>query len=329
MHIDIPSLAEITAARAALGEQIVRTPLVPWRGDRLGKYTSGDTEVHLKLELFQRTGTFKLRGALVSVAALSPEQRARGIAAMSGGNHAAAVAYAARQHGISAKVVMPKTASPVRRQLCASYGAEIILAENIRECFERIEDIAAAEQRTIIHPFEGRQIAVGTATLGLEICEQLPAPDVVIVPIGGGGLAAGVACAVKQMHPHCRIYGIEPVGAPSMHQSLLRGEPVALSHIDTIADSLASPKALPYSFALCRQFLDAVNLVSDDELRRAMALLYAEMKLGVEPAGAAATAGLLGPLHEICKGKRVCVLVCGSNIDIETLAVHIKQAPAQ
>lgn len=329
MTIDVPSLAEISAALAALREQIVRTPLIAWRGDRLAKYVSPATQVHLKLELFQRTGTFKLRGALVSVAALSAAQRAHGIAAMSGGNHAAAVAYAARQHGISAKVVMPKTASPVRQQLCASYGAEVILAENIRECFERIEEIAAAEQRTIIHPFEGRQIALGTATLGMEICEQLTAPDVLIVPVGGGGLAAGVACAVKQLNPGCRVYGVEPAGASSMHQSLARGEPVTLSHIDTIADSLASPKALPYSFALCRRFLDGVSLVSDDELRRAMALLYAEMKLGVEPAGAAATAGLLGPLKEMCTGKRVCVLVCGSNIDVELLAAHITRAPAE
>ena len=328
MHIDVPSPAEIAAAHVALGRQIVRTPLVPWCGDRLARHLSPGTEVHLKLELLQRTGTFKLRGALVSVAALSPQQRARGVAAMSGGNHAAAVAYAAREYAISAKVVMPKTASPVRRQLCASYGAEVILAENIHECFERVESIAAAEQRTIIHPFEGRQIALGTATLGREICEQLTAPEVLIVPIGGGGLAAGVACAVKQMSPDCRVYGVEPSGAPSMHQSLARGAPVTLSRTDTIADSLASPKALPYSFELCRRFLDGVSLVSDDELRRAMALLYAEMKLGVEPAGAAATAGLLGPLREICAGKRVCVLVCGSNIDVDLLAAHIKQAPA-
>src|ERR1044072_616572 len=197
MHIDVPSLAEISAAHAALASQIVRTPLVHWQGDRLARHVSADTEVHLKLELFQRTGTFKLRGALVSVAALSTEQRAHGVAAMSGGNHAAAVAYAARQHGISAKVVMPKTASPVRRQLCASYGAEVILADNIRECFERVEDIAAAERRTIIHPFEGKAIALGTATLGMGICELLGGLDVLIVPIGGGGLAAGVACAVK------------------------------------------------------------------------------------------------------------------------------------
>lgn len=329
MDTSIPSTAEISAAHAALAAHIVRTPLVPWQGDRLASYIGSGTEVHLKLELFQHTGTFKLRGALLGIAGLSPAERARGVAAMSGGNHAIAVAYAAHQHRVSAKVVMPRTASPVRRELCVSYGAEVILAETIQECFARIETIAATEQRSIIHPFEGRQIAIGTGTLGLEIHEQLSSADVVIVPVGGGGLAAGVACAIKQLNPRCRVYGIEPAGAPSMRQSLERGEPVALSRTDTIADSLASPCALPYSFALCRQFLDGVELVSDDELRRAMALLYAEMKLAVEPAGAAATAGLLGPVKEACKGKRVCVLVCGSNIDVELLANHIKKAPAQ
>jgi threonine dehydratase len=300
--------------------------MVPWRTDALRELIAPGTDVYLKLELFQHTGTFKLRGALMSIEALTPEARRAGIAAMSGGNHAIAVAYAARLHGISAKVVMPRTASPVRRDRCIAYGAEVIQTENIQEAFERVQQVARTEGRSIVHPFEGEQIALGTGTLGLEICEQLPGVDVVIVPVGGGGLAAGVACAIKQLEAQCHVHGIEPTGAPSLHASLEKGEPVTLAKIATIADSLASPLALPYSFALCRRFLDGVSLVSDDELRRAMALLFAEMKLAVEPAAAAATAGLLGPLREACAGKRVCIIVCGSNIDVSLLAMHIKQA---
>lgn len=309
-----PTLDEIERVAAALKGRILETPVVPWR------------DATLKLELFQHTGTFKLRGALVSLDALGEAQRSAGIAAMSGGNHAIAVSYAARLSGVDAKVIMPKTASPVRRALCERYGATVILGETIQDCFEQVTGLAEREGRTIIHPFEGSNIALGTATLGLEICRQMPDVEAVVVPIGGGGLAGGVAAAIKQVRPDCKVYGVEPEGAPSMYRSFKEGHPIALERIDTIADSLSAPAALPYSFGLCRRFVDEVVLVSDDALRAAMKTLFEERKLGAEPAGAAATAGYLGPLADRLAGLRTCVLVCGSNIDIDLLASHIRQA---
>src|SRR5207248_8437518 len=168
--------------------------------------------------------------------------------------------------------------------------------------------------RTFIHPFEGFGTALGTATLGLELCEQAPEIEAVIIPIGGGGLCAGVAAAVKQRLPHVQVYGVEPEGADSMHRSFRSGKPESIDKVRTIADSLGAPYAAPYSFELCRRFVDELVLVDDDALRDAMRFLVATAKLAVEPAGAAATAALLGPLRSPLDGKRVGVIVCGGNI---------------
>src|SRR5690606_22963442 len=168
------------------------------------------------------------------------------------------------------------------------------------------------------HPFEGRTTALGTATLGLELCEQLPALDAAIVPIGGGGLCAGVASAVKLLNPACEVFGVEPYGADSMYRSFEAGAPRSIERVATIADSLGAPYALPISFELCRRNVDALVRVSDDDLRAAMRFLHRNAKLAVEPAGAAATAALLGPLRERLGARRVALIVCGSNIDIET-----------
>jgi threonine dehydratase len=244
------------------------------------------------------------------------------VTAVSAGNHAIAVAYAARIMGTHAKVVMPRTASPVRVARCRAYGAEVMLAEDVHAAFALVRDIEREERRAFVHPFEGPRTALGTATLGLEWWEQaraLGAPlDAVIVPIGGGGLAAGVAAAIKQLDPGCAVYGVEPVGADTMTRSLASGTPEGIDRVRTIADSLGAPHAAPYSFGLCRRFLDDVVLVDDEAMCRAMALLFGDMKLACEPAGAAATAALCGPLHPRLAGKRVGVIVCGSNIDAWT-----------
>src|SRR5216684_852665 len=165
--------------------------------------------------------------------------------------------------------------------------------------------------------------AVGTATMGLEICEQARELDAVIVPIGGGGLCAGVASAVKQILPRCAVYGVEPEGADSMHRSFASGKPETIEAVRTIADSLGAPHAAPYSFALCRRYVDRLVKVDDGALRSAMGLLFRSAKLAVEPAGAAATAALCGPPRETLSGKRVAVIVCGANIDAPTFAKHL------
>lgn len=319
------TIPEIEAARKQLSDRVLSTPVHEWRSPVLVEALGTTTRVFLKLELLQFTGSFKPRGALLNMLALTPEQLARGVTAVSAGNHAIAVAYAANALGSSAKVVMIETANPRRIELCRSYGATIEMAPTAHAAFERASQIEAQEGRALIHPFEGRATALGTATVGLELCEQVESLDAVIVPIGGGGLCAGVASAVKLLQPGCAVYGVEPTGADSMRRSFNAGEPRSIERVATIADSLGAPYAMPITFELCRCHVDDVVLVSDDELRASMRLMLQECKLAVEPAGAAAMAALMGPLRERLRARRVGLIVCGSNIDAATFVKHVGQ----
>jgi threonine dehydratase len=324
--MDSVSLDGIRAAQNALRPYLALTPIQLCACDELAAVLGADTEVVLKLELFQRTGTFKPRGALTVMQSLSPEALARGVTAVSAGNHAIATAYAARALGTTAKVVMLASANAARIDRCRRFGAEVVIAPDGRTGFAWAEAIEAEEGRTFVHPFEGPLTALGTATLGLEFAEQAGDLDAVIIPIGGGGLFAGMATAIRLALPNCRLYGVEPQGADSMRRSLAAGKPVTLDAVKTIADSLGPPYSLPYSFECCRRLLDDLVLVSDDEIRRAMDLLFREMRLAVEPAAASATAALLGPLATRLRGKRVGVLVCGTNIDLDTFHLHVGAA---
>jgi len=322
----VPGPEEIEAALEALGDRVRTTPVWDWRGLDKDAAFGAATRVSLKLELFQYTGTFKPRGALTNMLALDTAALRRGVTAFSAGNHAIAVAYAARMLGTSAKVVMPEYANPLRRERCRAYGAEVVLKPDIHAAVAEVDRIVRGEGRAFVHPFEGYHTALGTATLGLEWCRQQPDLEAVVLPVGGGGLAAGISTAVKQILPDCQVWGVEPEGADSMNRSFEAGRPVALERVDTIADSLAAPRAEPYSYELCRRHLDGLVRVSDDELRAAMRLLFVDMKLGAEPAGAAATAALAGPLRGKLAGKRVGVLVCGSNIDVGTFSSLLDEA---
>jgi threonine dehydratase len=319
------TLEGITAARQELGERIVTTPVHEWESPTLAGLLGGGTRVFLKLELFQRSGSFKARAALLNMLRLTPAQRQRGVTAISAGNHAIAVACAAQQLGVHAKVVMIRTANPFRVDLCRKYGGEIEFAADAHSGFARVTEIERDEDRALIHPFEGITTATGTATLGLELCQQVTSLDAVIVPIGGGGLCAGVASAVKLLQPGCAVFGVEPEGADSMHRSFAAGEPRPIERVATIADSLGAPYAMPITFALCRRNVDDLVKVSDAGLREAMRLMQRECKLAVEPAGAAAMAALLGPLRDKLAGRRVALIVCGSNIDTATYAALIGQ----
>lgn len=276
------------------------------------------TVVHGKLEFLQRTGTFKARGALSVLASLSKQQLRAGVTAVSAGNHAIAVAYAAQALGSHAKVVMIKAANPSRVAACRGYGAEVVLAGDVHSAFETAERIQQQEGRFFVHPFEGKSIATGTGTVGLEICEQHDDFDVLLVPVGGGGLIAGIANAVKQLRPDVRVVGIEPEGANTMHRSFASGVPESIDHVRSIADSLGAPFAMEYSFGLCRANVERIELVSDAQLRHAMGVLFNTMKIAVEPACAATTAALLGPLRRELAGQRVVLVFCGSNIDWRT-----------
>ena len=312
------ALNDIEEARATLRGLVNETPAHRWHSPLLEARLGAESAVFLKLEVFQRTGTFKARGALLNALALDGPARERGVTAVSAGNHAIAVAFAAQRVGTSAKVVMMRTANPFRVAQVRAYGAEIVQAPDVHSAFETVSAIERDERRAFIHPFEGRTTVLGSATLGLELSRQVPELDAVIVPIGGGGLCAGVATAVKAVQPACRVYGVEPEGADTMHRSFAAGSPQGIENVTTIADSLGAPHAAPFSFELCRRHVDELVRIDDDAMRRAMGILFLETKLALEPAGAAATAALLGELAQRLRGKRVAAIVCGANIDART-----------
>ena len=322
-----PTLEAIRAARARLADLVITTSVRHLVDDALADAVGESTHVWLKEELFQRTGSFKPRGALSVMLDLDAAQLARGVTGVSAGNHAISLGYSARQLGTTAKVVMPKSANAFRVQVCRELGADVELVENVHAAFARVREIEAAEGRTFVHPYEGPKTALGTATVGLEFIEQVRAAgaqlDAVIVAAGGGGLTGGVACAVKQLSPETLVFVVEPEGADTMSRSFAAGSPQAIDAVRSIADSLGAPRCEPYSFALNRRYVDDVVLVTDDQIRDAMRLLFRSAKLVTEPAGAAALAALMYPLRQRLDGKRVGVVVCGGNTDRESFARHI------
>lgn len=321
---DTPRIDDVRALRERLQQWLIRTPVMRCRS--LEDYLGTTFEIHAKFEFLQRTGTFKPRGALSVMLGLDEKQKEAGVTAVSAGNHAIATAFAARAVGTSAKVVMIMNANPHRIERCRHYGAEVVLADDVHTAFDVAEEIRAREGRFFVHPFEGADVVRGTATVGLEICEQIPDLDVVVVPVGGGGLCAGISSAVKQMMPECEVIGVEPVGADSMHRSFASGKPESIERVTTIADSLGAPFALPISYQLCKDNVDELVLVDDDQLRDAMGVLFREMRIAVEPACAATTAALMGPLSGRFSGRKVVAVMCGSNIDWKTFAQHANLA---
>jgi len=318
------TLADIEATRDAVAPWVIETPVVRWGGREMAERVGAGTEVWLKLELMQVAGSFKPRGSLNNLLGLDEAARKRGVTAVSAGNHAIAVAFAARELGSTAKVVMPATANPYRVARCRELGAEIVLMDDVGKAFDEVKRIEADEGKTFVHPFEGRATILGTATVGLELMRQLPDLDAVVVPVGGGGLIAGIARAVALINPDCRVYGVEPEGAPTLSKSLAAGEPQSIDAVRTIADSLGAPHAAPMSFGLIQDHVEEIVLVDDDALRAALALLFTERKLAAEPASAASTAALLGPLKDKLAGQRVGLVVSGANIDLDNFASYVR-----
>ena len=323
-QFEAPTVEAIRANRARLGDLVVTTPIRLLQDDALAAAVGASTRVWLKEELFQRTGSFKPRGALSVMLDLDAAALARGVTGVSAGNHAISLGYSARKLGTTAKVVMPKNANPLRIQMCRELGAEIELVDNVHQAFARVKEVEASEGRTFVHPYEGPKTALGTASVGMEFIDQVHAAgaelDAVIVAAGGGGLTGGVACAVKQMSPRTAVYVVEPEGADSLSRSFKAGSPQAIETVRTIADSLGAPRCEPYSFALNQRFVDEVVLVNDDQIRDGMRMLFRAAKLAVEPAGAAALAALMFPLRARLEGKSVGIVVCGANIDPATFA---------
>jgi len=309
-------LTEIESAARRLVGIAVPTPLLP--SDCVSEATGA--HVRLKCESLQRAGSFKIRGAYNFVSQLSDDQVAEGIITYSSGNHAQAVALAGKLRGLRVVVVMPTTAPKVKRDGCERLGAEVVYEGTTSiERKARAEEIAEREGLVIVPPFDHRHIIAGQGTVGLEIARDWPDVDIVLAPIGGGGLASGVAAAVKRMIPHAQVIGVEPKGAASMRLALDEGHPALLHEINTIADGLAPVIAGELTYEHARDLMDDVVTVSDDAIRAATDLLVSRQKLIVEFSGAATTAALLSGAVK-AEGRRVAVVISGGNLDPSLLA---------
>ena len=307
-----------------LSSSLVRTPTVKLTSPFLIDLIKA-SQIYLKLECFQYSGTFKARGAL-SVAKQIPEKNKKfGITAASAGNHAIAAAWAAKVENLSAKVVMQASANPFRISLAKTYGAEIIMKEGGVATFAEADKLVREEKRTFIHPFDGVDTTLGAAGVGLELIKDCTELDAVVVAVGGGGLMSGVAAAVKLKNSKCKVYGVEPRGANSMSQSIVVNKPVTLDSVNTIADSLAPPMALPFSYSICKEFVDQFVTVTDDQICAGLFLLQEECKLAVEPAAGAVLAGAIWPLRKKLVGKKIGLIICGANIDAQSYEKFLKQ----
>ncbi len=308
-------LSDIRAAAERIRQTVVRTPLIP--DPDLSETVGG--EVRLKCESLQKAGAFKARGACNFLARLSPRELERGVITYSSGNHAQAVAFAAGLAGVPAVVVMPNTAPRVKSDGARGLGARVEFAGTTSEHRRaRAEEIAAAEGQVMVPPFDHPWIIAGAGTVALEVFEEWPEVDTLLVPVGGGGQVAGCAAALRRLKPQSTIIGVEPTGAPTMRRALEQGSPATLERIDTIADGLAPVRAGDLTFAHAAALLDDVVLVEDDDIRRAAAHLITCRKLVVEYSGAAAVAALLAGLVPAV-GRRVCAVLSGGNLDTSLL----------
>jgi len=317
-------LEAIRIAAARTAPHLHRTPVLSSRS--LGE--PAGVRLDLKCESFQKTGSFKPRGALNLVLALPPEKRARGLITVSAGNHAQAVAWVARVVGVPATVVMPADAPRSKAEAVRAYGATIVAHADRATVFDRLREEEAKTGATFVHPFDDPNGLAGAGTLGLEIAEQVPDVECVIVPIGGGGLMAGVASAVKQVRPGCRVVGVELEAGPGMTPALAAGKPVTVSRPATLADGLTPPFVGAIPLEVAREAVDEIVLVTESEIMEAMRQLLLRAKLYVEGGGAAATAALLAGKVRLSQGARVVSVVSGGNVDPERVLALFEEKPA-
>lgn len=284
-----------------------------------------NNSIFLKLDNQQRTGAFKERGALNKLMTLTAEERSHGVIAASAGNHAQGVAYHAGKHGVHARIVMPLPTPLTKVSATKAYGAEVLLhGANYDEAYERAVEQSRDENLTLIHAFDDDAVIAGQGTLGLEILEQHPDIEVVVSPIGGGGLTGGIACAVKESKPSVKVYGVQPARIPSMKAAVAQGKPVTLESAKTIADGIAVRRAGDRTLPLIQKYVDDIVTVEEEEIANAILLLLEREKTLAEGAGAAAMAAVLNRKLPL-EGKRVAVLVCGGNIDVTLLARIIER----
>ena len=308
---DSPTLADVQAAAGFIARRVHRTPMLTSAtlAERCG------VPVWLKAELFQRTGSFKPRGAFNRVRALTAEERGRGAITISAGNHAQALALAARDEDVHALVFMPADASPAKVAATRGYGATVDLeSADTMEALERMRAVAAETGRVIVHPYDDPLIVAGQGTVGLEIVEDAAAADTVVVPIGGGGLISGIATAVKGLRPDARVIGVEPELSAAMRTAIDTGAPVPAVPGPTIADALRSPVAGTIALEVCSRLVDDVVLVSDEEIREGMRFLYERAKLACEPGAAVGVAALLAGRLDVAGSSGVVFVISGGNV---------------
>ncbi len=307
-------ISEIFNAAAVLKGVARKTSLIP------APKVNPDAEVFLKTENLQLTGSFKLRGAYYKISQLSDQEKAKGVIACSAGNHAQGVALGAQRNGINAVICLPAGAPISKVEATRSYGAEVCLVPGVYDdAYARAIELQKEHGYTFVHPFDEPKVIAGQGTIGLEVLEQMPDVEAVVVPIGGGGLISGVAFAIKTLRPEIKVYGVQSSGAPSMAASLQEGHIARLGEVSTIADGIAVKEPGVNTFEMCNRYVDEVVTVSDDEIAAAILALIEQQKIVSEGAGAVSVAAVMYNKVPV-KGKKVVCLVSGGNIDVNTLS---------
>lgn len=311
MPQSIPTLDDIRAAAGRIAPYVRRTPTMPLRPT----YDTPRGDLVVKLESLQHTGSFKPRGAFNTLLSLPESDRTRGVAAVSGGNHGLGVAYAAHALGMTARLFLPSYASPTKQARIKALGAEIVLSDQIQQCFEQCDAYVAETGAVYVHPYGDPLVIAGQGTVGLEFMEDAEQLDRVIVAIGGGGLISGLAIAATALQPGIEVWGVEPPGAASMRRAREAGHPVRLEKLESVAaDSLGAPEAAPLTLEAVTRYVTNLALVPDDAIIEAQRWLWREMNVVAEPGGCAALAAYLTGL--VPTDGRVGVLVCGGNAEI-------------
>jgi threonine dehydratase len=315
--VSVAAIPDSKLARPFVAPHVHRTPLL--RSAQLSEATG--FEVRLKAELFQRTGSYKIRGPLYKLQQLTPEERARGVVCSSAGNHAQGVALAAATMGVRAVVVMAENATPSKVAATRAYGGEVVQHGTIWDDADRkARELVESEGLTYVHPFDDLDLIAGQGTLGLELVEDWPEVELVVVPIGGGGLISGVSTAVKQIDPRIRVVGVESSGGPAMKESVEQGRLVTLDHVETIVDGLRVKRVGERTFELVQQFVDELVAVPDEEIFANVLWLMERCKLVAEGAAAATVAALRAGAIAAPAGTKVACVLSGGNLDLSQLA---------
>lgn len=314
------TLDRVYKAKRVLDEVVRKTDMI------LAKNICPAADVYLKTENLQVTGSFKVRGSYFKISQLSDEEKKNGVIACSAGNHAQGVALAATKNGIKSLICLPEGAPISKVEATKKYGADICMVKGVYDdAYNKAIELRDEKGYTFIHPFNDPDVIAGQGTIGLEILEQLPNVDAVIVPIGGGGLIAGVAYTIKQLKPDCKVYGVQAAGAPSMEKSIVDGEIETLKKVQTIADGIAVKTPGDLTFELTKKYVDGIFTVSDDEIALAILTLMEQQKLVSEGAGAVPVAAVMNGKIPDIQGKKVCCLVSGGNIDVTILSRVIER----